>query len=336
MKSLSYTLNTTQETSTATISTVSQAVTGSTEVTFLLSGIDQSHSSVDKIIVTIREISEIKELVFNRNLSPSTDSKSLSSTTFKHIVENSLLDGDREYRVDVAMHRDDGITDLYTIEFERYRSQLNDYLDVNLIKTDFVDTDTSQDNLLLTFEADDPSLVGTSLLSSNVDDYFYYASGNTSTGTCSTEVGFEDEYDFVQSALSHATFNVAADGCADGGFKLKFRTRTGIGTASFPGVGFFNPALPNSQFIHVTGFLNFHPLEDTRVKDINVPLVDIEGSNLKPGVTYKIENVSTGIGTSLSPLTGGYFFVDLYDVDGCETVTLGTSTLTAYITYDSV
>ena len=26
-------------------------------------------------------------------------------------------------------------------------------------------------------------------------------------------------------------------------------------------------------------------------------------------------------------------FIDLYDIDGCETVTLGTSTLTAYITY---
>ena len=331
MKTFTYTLSTTQQTSTATVSTLTQNLTGTTEVTFNLNNIDQTQSPVDKVIVTFTE--NDKEVVFNRDLSTTIDTKSLSATTFTEVLDNDVIDLGRPNEVEVLLHRDDGITDLYTISFRMYASKLDNYLDVNLIKGDFIDTDTTQDNVLLTFEADNPGLVGTSLLSTNTDDYFFYDSGTTATSSCSTEVGFEDEYDFVAAALSHATFNVSAAGCADGGFKLKFRTRTGIGTANYPGVGNFDPAAPNSQFIHVTGFLNFHPMEGTRVKDINVPLIDIHGANLKPGVSYKLENVSTGVGTSLSTLNRGYFFVDLFDVDGCETVTLGTSTLTAYITY---
>ena len=331
MKTFDYTLNTTQQTSTATVDTLTQNLTSTTDVTFSLSGIDQTESPVDKVIVTFTE--NDKEIVFNRDLSSTTDSKSLSTVTFTEVLDNDIIDLGRPNEVEILLHRDDGITDLYTVVFRMYASQLDDYTDVNLIKGDFIDTDSSQDNVLLTFEADDPGLVGTSLLSTNTDEYLFYGSGTTETSSCSTEVGFLDEYDFVAAAVSNATFNVSAGGCSENGFKLKFRTRTGVGTANYPGVGYFNPALPNSQFIHVTGFLDFNPNQDTRVKDICIPLVDVKGSNLKPGVTHKLEDVSTGVGTGLSALSGGYFFIDLYDIDGCETVTLGTSTLTAYITY---
>lgn len=329
MKTGTFQIPTTQQTNTATVSTLTPALTGTTNLTLSFDQIDQSKSTVNKIIATYYDD---REFVFNRDLT-SGNLSSLSATTLTQTIHNDLVDEARK-PVQILLHRDDGITDSYTVEFRVFKSELDDYTDVNLIKTDFIDAGQAQDNLLLTFEADDPGIVGTSLLSSNTNDYFFYDSGTTATSSCSTEVGFEDEYAFVQAALSHATFNVSADGCADGGFKLKYRTRTGIGTAIWPGVGNFDPALPNSQFIHVTGFLNFHPLEETRVKDINIPLVDILGASLKPGIEFKIENVSTGVGTSLQPLSGGYFFVDLFDVDGCETVTVGTSTLTAYITYN--
>lgn len=331
MKTFDYTLNTTQQSSTATVDTLTQNLTGTTDVTFSLSGIDQTESPVDKVIVTFTE--NDKEIVFNRDLSTTTDSKSLSAVTFTEVLDNDIIDLGRPNEVEILLHRDDGITDLYTIVFRMYASQLDSYTDINLIKSDFIDTNNSQDNVLLTFEAEDPGLVGTSLLSANTDEYLFYGSGTTETSSCSTEVGFQDEFDFVAAALSHGIFNVEADGCSENGFKLKFRTRTGIGTANYPGVGYFNPAIPNSQFIHVSGFLDFYPTDVTRVKNINVPLLDIKGSNLKPNVVYQLENVATGIGTSLTPLSGGYFFIDLYDIDGCETVTLGTSTLTAYITY---
>ena len=31
--------------------------------------------------------------------------------------------------------------------------------------------------------------------------------------------------------------------------------------------------------------------------------------------------------------SGGYFLLDLYDVDGCDTVTTTTSTITAFVNY---
>ena len=329
MKTTTYTLSTNQQTSTATVSTLSQSMTGTTTVTFSLSNIDQSQSPVDKIIVTFYDD---RELVFNRDLSSSTDAKSLSSTTFTQVVHSELINS-CEKPVEILLHRDDGITDFYTIEFKMFKSILDDYVDINLIKADFIDTDVSQDNILLTFEGDDPGLVGTNVLSTNQAEYFYFGSGTTATSSCSTEVGFADEYDFVQAALSYATFVVSAAGCMDGKFRLKYRTRTGIGTANYPGLGDFIPAIPNTQFVHVTGYLNWHPDEVTTVKNISVPLIDVYGTDLTAGTNIYFENVTTGVGTSLMPVSAGYFFVDLYDLEGCETVNIATSTLTAYITY---
>ena len=329
MKTFTYTLSTNQQTSTATVSTLSQSMTGTTTVTFSLSDIDQSQSPVDKVIVTFYDD---RELVFNRDLSSSTDTKSLSSTTFTQVIHSELINS-CEKPVEILLHRDDGITDFYTVEFKMFKSVLDDYVDINLIKTDFIDTDISQDNILLTFEGDNPGLVGTNVLSTNQSEYYYFGSGTTATSSCSTEVGFADEYDFVQAALSFATFNISATGCMDGRFRMKYRTRVGVGTANYPGLGDFIPALPNTQFIHVTGYLNWYPDEVTTVKNISIPLIDVYGSDLTPGQDIYFENVCTGIGTCLMPVSAGYFYVDLYDLEGCETVNIATSTLTAYITY---
>lgn len=331
MKKFNYNLNTTQQTSTATVSTITQNLTGTTTVTFSLSDIDQTQSPVDKVIITFYDD---RELVFNRSLDPSIDTKSLSSTTFTQIIHSELIDS-CEKPVDILLHRDDGITDFYTIQFKMFKSLLSDYTDVNLIKTDFIDTEDSQDNLLLTFAADDPGIVGTSILSSNIDDYFYFGSNTTATSSCSTQVGFIDEYDFVQAALSFSTFNISAAGCLDSKFKFKYRTRVGVGTSviNFPGLGSFIPAIPNTQFVHVTGCIGWFPGETTRVKDISVPLIDVYGANLSTAAENYFENVTTGVGTSIMPVSGGYFYIDLYDLEGCETINIATSTLTAYITY---
>ena len=79
MKTFTYTLSTTQQPSTATVSTLTQNLTGTTEVTFNLNDIDQTQSPVNKVIVTFTE--NDKEVVFNKDLSSTTDTKSLSSTT---------------------------------------------------------------------------------------------------------------------------------------------------------------------------------------------------------------------------------------------------------------
>tara|TARA_E500000318_G_C3567534_1_gene216336 strand:+ start:4225 stop:5247 length:1023 start_codon:yes stop_codon:yes gene_type:complete len=336
MKISTYTLTTSQQTNTATISTVTQNLTGTTNITFSLSGIDQVQSPVDKIIVTFYDD---REVVYSRDLETTTDVKSLSSAVFTQVIHSELIDG-CEKQVDFLLHRDDGISDLYTVAFKMYKSILSDYVDINLVKSDFFEVDSNGNNgdtLLLTFEADNPELVGLNYLNLDSNDYNYFGSTeNTNTSSCSTVVDFvaKDEIAIIEAYRSHSLIDVSAAGCLDSKFNLKYRTRTGIGTANLPGLGWVEPAIMNSQFMHVTGFLQWHSNDDSSIKDINIPIIDIYGSNLENPYSVYLNNVCTGVGTSLMPVSGGYFFVDLYGLAGCETVNIGTSTLTAYISYN--
>ena len=66
---------------------------------------------------------------------------------------------------------------------------------------------------------------------------------------------------------------------------------------------------------------------------INISDIDIVGTRVSLG-DYYFTNVNTGCGTSITGLaSGGYFYVDLYDINGCDTLTTQTSTITAFVNY---
>jgi len=90
--------------------------------------------------------------------------------------------------------------------------------------------------------------------------------------------------------------------------------------------------------MHLSGFLTWNCGDllkdvDLSTKTITIPLVDIVGTRVSLG-DYYFTNVNTGVGTSIMGLaSGGYFYVDLYDVSGCDSITTQTSTITAFVNY---
>ena len=101
---------------------------------------------------------------------------------------------------------------------------------------------------------------------------------------------------------------------------------------------FYVPLTANSSFIHLSGTLNWNCGDiikdiDLTTKTITIPLIDITGT--KTSLTdYYFTNVNTGVGTSMTGLaSGGYFYLDLYDVTGCDSLTTTTSTITAFVNY---
>lgn len=342
MKTFSYTLSTIQQTSTPTISTLTQNLTGTNNVIFNFGEIDQSTSTIDKIIVTFYDD---RELVFTRDLDTTINQYILSSTEFTEIIHSELIDG-CEKNIEILLHREDGITDLYILSFKMYRSKVNDYNNINLIKTDFFEVDNNGpngDTLLLTFEGDNPGIVGQNYINFNNEEYNYFGNtNNTNTSGCTSVIDFVDfdEIALIQAAQSHTQISVSATGCIESNIKVKYRTRQGNVDIDLPNIGITAPASPNTQFVHVTGYLSWSPNdinelgEVTRVKDIEIPIIDIFGSYVTDPNRVFLNNAYTGVGTSVMPVSGGYLFVDLYDLDASSTVSIGTSTLTAYINYN--
>ena len=74
---------------------------------------------------------------------------------------------------------------------------------------------------------------------------------------------------------------------------------------------------------------------DLSTKTITIPLIDITGTKTNFTLSnYYFTNVNVGVGTSMTGLaSGGYFYVDLYDVTGCDSITTATSTITAFVNY---
>ena len=79
--------------------------------------------------------------------------------------------------------------------------------------------------------------------------------------------------------------------------------------------------------------LNLEETIEINIKTISIPLIDIVGTRVSLG-DYYFTNVNTGVGTSVMGLaSGGYFYVDLYDIQGCDNLTTTTSTITAFVNY---
>lgn len=323
MKTLTYTLSTTQNASTETRETLLEDLSGSHNVTFNFLNIDESESGVDRILATFYDDTEF---VFHKNL---TTNDSLSSVSFSKIIDTDFLPS-CEKLVIFSLHRSDGITDTYTIDFTVYNSELDDYLDLNLIKTDFINTD-GVNSLLMTFGADNPQIGGVSYTDLETTNFFG-TTATTNTSAVTSEVGFVDEFDIVNSYRSHKEFIVERSGSIYNDINLKFQTRIGVGTSVVDYSNdstVFVPASAGTQFLHTSGYLNWSCGETKSMKTINIPIVDIFGASLS--IDQKVIVDVNGLQTL--PLSTSYFLIDLYDLNACSSVTLGTSTLTAYIQY---
>jgi len=101
---------------------------------------------------------------------------------------------------------------------------------------------------------------------------------------------------------------------------------------------FYIPLTANSGFAHLSGFLTWNCGDfikdiDLSTKTITIPLTDIVGTRVSLG-DYYFTNVNTGVGTSVMGIaSGGYFYVDLYDVAGCDNISTTHSTITAFVNY---
>ena len=323
-----YSVSTTQAAASNTASTASMSITGTNAITFDFSGIDQSQSTIDKIIVDFNKNDVVRE--FNRTLTDGVSS--LNVLSFTETIESDPVDlCTRD--VEFYLHREDGFSETQTLSITVYNPSLSDYSDVKLAHVDFFDADNgdqSGDTVMLTWEADDPGIVGNSFFNVTTDNYF--GTDSTATSSCTASVGFEDEYDIVNAFKSHHVFNVERQGCDDADFSVLFKTRTPTANTVF-GSRAFVPAQPNTHFGHVSGSLDFESNDPQRVKTINVPVVDSYGVDLANLTSVYVGNVTAGVGTSIMPVSGSYFYLDLFSVSGCETVTTTTSTVTAYIAY---
>ena len=99
------------------------------------------------------------------------------------------------------------------------------------------------------------------------------------------------------------------------------------------------PLTANSSFMHLSGYLNWNCgdlLKDISLarKTISIPLLDITGTRTSLADSQYFYYTNVGTGVSVSPIElGGYFMIDLYDPQGCDTLTTGISTITAFVDY---
>ena len=162
MKEYNYTLTTSQTAATAgSASSGTLSLTGTNNVIFSLSGIDQQYSTINKVIV---EFPNRSEQVFTRTLTANVSS--LTATTFNNIFE-SEVQNECSKEINFFLHRDDGFIDTHVLTFNITSTNLEDYTDVNLIKSEFLSTDSNNNNLVLTFNADDPNITGVNLIDFN-------------------------------------------------------------------------------------------------------------------------------------------------------------------------
>ena len=355
-------MNTTTYTVSATPSpfggtrTKSQSITGTNNVTFALSGLSSydanGFSSINKVIV---DFDDGEELIINRPLSASTI-PSLSSETFTHIIESDFTDPAKRH-VYFTLYRDDQEVDVIDLKFTVYRAPITTYENVNLLKTDYFNDDNNDEKLLLTFINKNPEVLGLNLLDVDTKSELYDPTLSLSQGvsTESFNVGFTTEYVHINASDSNSGTGVQVEiGDAinpntglpkdNGSITLKYRTRAAdpnsngaINLPNNPAL-FYIPLTANSGFAHLSGFITWNCGDfikdiDLTTKTITIPLIDIVGTRVSLG-DYYFTNVNTGFGTSIHGLaSGGYFYVDLYDINGCDSLTTETSTITAFVNY---
>ena len=173
-------------------------------------------------------------------------------------------------------------------------------------------------------------------------------------------VGFTTEYIQTQASESNTGGNIQVNlgnnlnamGLPKENGKLSFKWRTRAAETRDSGntnaiinlpnnpTLFYIPLTANSGFAHLSGFLTWNCNDllkdiDLSTKTITVPLIDITGTRTTFNLSnYYFTNVNVGVGTSMTGLTsGGYFYVDLYDITGCDSITTTTSTITAFVNY---
>ncbi len=342
----------------------SQTLTGTTNVTFALSGLhpnyDASVYKINKVIVDFDEPGT-NELVINRPLSTTTI-PSISSETFSHVLQTDVLDN-RKRHVYMTIYRDDMEVDVIDISFTMKKPAINIYENINLLKTDYFTTEDDNEQILLSFINNNPEVIGMSLVDLDIPDAAIFDPALTGSQSVSTEqynVGFTTEYVHVEASNSNTTDSIkialndiinTATGLPkrNSSVTLSYRTRAADPeepenkTQYAPGNLdlFYIPLTANSCFVHLSGYLHWAcgDLEkdiDLSTKAISIPLVDIVGTrtNLADSNYYYFTNVNSGCGTSASQFVkGGYFFVDIFDITSCDSVTTTTSTITAFVNY---
>ena len=362
MNTFTYTVTATP-TPTGSTKTKSQSLTGTTDVTFSLSGLNTGYEAAagggKKLNKVVVDFDDGQELVLTRPLGGTTIA-SLSSETFKHVIQTDFTDQAKRH-VYFTLYRDDQEVDVIDLKLTMFKPPITTYEDINLLKTDYFNNDVDNEKLLLTFINKNPEVLGLSLLDINVPGKAGYDPSLTtsqSTSTNSFNVGFTTEYvhtyahdsntgSAIQVSLGD-TINPNTGLPKDNGkISFKYRTRApepiqagGIGAISLPNNPelFYVPLTANSSFIHLSGFLTWNCSDimkdiDLTTKTITIPLIDITGTKTEL-TDYYFTNVNTGIGTSMTGFaSGGYFYLDLYDVTGCDTITTTTSTITAFVNY---
>ena len=357
-------MNTTTYTVSATPSpfggtkTKSQSITGTNDVTFDFGGLSSYDAAaggnyrINKVLV---DFDDGEELIINRPLSASTI-PSLSSETFTHIIESEFTDKSTRH-VYFTIYRDDQEVDVIDLKFTVHRAPIQTYENVNLLKTDYFNDDNNDEKLLLTFINKNPEVLGLSLLDVETDGELYDPALSTSQGVSSESfnIGFTTEYVHTNAKESNTGQNIQVQ-ISDvinpntglpknnGSITMKYRTRAAdpdnqgaIALPNNPAL-FYIPLTANSGFAHLSGYLSWNCNDllkdiDLSTKTITIPLVDIVGTRVSLG-DYYFTNVNTGVGTSVTGLaSGGYFYVDLYDVTGCDNLTTQTSTITAFVNY---
>ena len=342
--------------------TKSQSLTGSTNVTFSLSGLSEYEENDDyKMNKVVVDFDDGEELVITRPLLQTTI-PSLTGNTFEHVMETDIVDQAKRH-VYFTIYRDDLQVDVVDLKFTMFQPPITTYEDINLLKTDYFNNDDNDEKMLLTFINKNPEVLGISLLDLDIpNEATFDPSIALSQGVSANEfnVGFTTEYTQTQGSNSNTggaiqvnlgnNLNAMGLPKENGKVSFKWRTRSAepvqagnttavINLPNNPTL-FYVPLTANSGFAHLSGFLTWNCNDllkdiDLSTKTITIPLLDITGTRTDFTLSnYYFTNVSCGIGTSLTGLaSGGYFYVDLYDITGCDSITTTTSTITTFVNY---
>lgn len=332
MKQYNYTLTTTQTASDAgSVSAQTISISGSNNVVFSLSGIDQSYSTVNKVIA---EFPDRAQRVFTRNLTAANLS-TISATNFEEIIESEVQEICNK-DITFNLLRDDGFIDTHVLTFDVNVTNLADYTDINLIKSEYIATDLNDSNLILSFNADDPNITGINTI--NLEDLkgsksIYYGSSATEVSSFSALISFHADTIITNASRSNLKGLVYRTGSDRERISVKYRTRVPAVTTELEysdETEVYVPAIPNTTFFHVSGQLVWHANEEVQVKSFNVPLVDTLGAFTSSHNDAYFKNYFT---SALQPISANYFFIDLYDLSGCNVELCDCATLTAYINY---
>ena len=333
MKEYNYTLTTSQTAATAgSASSGTLSLTGTNNVIFSLSGIDQQYSTINKVIA---EFPNRSEQVFTRTLTANVSS--LTATTFNNIFE-SEVQNECSKEINFFLHRDDGFIDTHVLTFNITSTNLEDYTDVNLIKSEFLSTDSNNNNLVLTFNADDPNITGVNLIDFNEisrTTSTYYSTTGSSMSALSSLISLHADTVITNAGRSNVKGLAIRSGDNSQRVTVKFTTRVPTVTTELIDHSdntsqIFSPAIPNTTFFHTSGQIVWHANEEVQVKSFNIPLIDSFGAYVSANESAYFHNYFSG---ETQTVSANYFFVDLFDLSGCEAELCECSTLTAYINY---